>query len=220
MNLASDLGLILIYEPTGKINADQLVRFARDHGFRGTGLISKDQDQHAAFQAACQKYTEKQVTAVGQQLPQSEVIETILANRRQGKNSIFQVTLTKEGSISAADQPAFSQLNQWLHDYGHAFYEGKPGAMKTNQPNFVLVNRHAPYQTYLFLKKVLPGTISVTNLPAAIEKAEWIADRKPVAFQQTEQAAEIQVKQGQTASWRVMRLLLHRSEDDIPKTKY
>ncbi|MCH3905061.1 MAG: hypothetical protein LKF01_03000 [Lactobacillus sp.] len=214
-----DLGLIAIFKPTGKAEPLKLARLARDYGFRGAGIITDDANLQANFEKACQTFSLTYSQDAAEPLP-TEIVETVLSARMHSTNAAFYLNLDSEGNLIASDQAKLQTLNQWLHYYGHAFYEGRPSQITTKAPNLVLQNAHAPYQIYLFVKKFSAGTLSITNLPGQIKKIESLAKRTPLAFKQGDESATVNIDEPEEGLWRGLRIMLHRSEDDIEKTKY
>lgn len=214
-----DLGLIAEFQAPGQINPAKLVRFARDHGFRGLNLSSPDPALQEKFAQAAKTFSLTLVSAPSQPLP-ADPVAAILQARSKQKNAAFAISLNASGQVSKADLTILARLNQWLHDYGHAFYESRPTAIKASAPNLIFQNGHAPYQIYLFIKNLSAGKLSITNLPTSVNKIESIAKRTSVPFKQEGKKAVLTLPNSSDSAWRGFRILLHRPEDDIKKTKY
>jgi hypothetical protein len=215
-----DLGLIAVFKSHGQIEDPiKLARLARDYGFRGARLETDNADLQQRFAQACQTFSLTLSSIPGQALP-ADIVSSALAARVKSANASFEINLTPAGKIAEDDLTKLAALNQWLHYYGHAFYEGRPSQIETPAPNLILQNAHAPYQIYLFAKKLSQGKLSITNLPASIKKVESIAQRTELTFSQAGASAEIAIDQASDAIWPGLRIMLHRPEDDLGKTKY
>lgn len=215
-----DLGLIAVFKAPGQIDDPiKLARLARDCGFRGARLETENANLRQKFNQACQLLSLASSSAAGKPLP-ADIISCVLAARTKSINAAFKIDLTSTGQIAAEDLTKLTALNQWLHYYGHAFYEGRPSQIATPAPNLILQNAHAPYQIYLFVKKLSQGKLSITNLPTSIKKVESIAQRTELAFDQNGTSADISIEQTTDLAWSGLRIMLHRPEDDLGKTKY
>lgn len=212
-----DLALELTFKAQGNIAADALVHFARDNGWRGASLVGTTA-QEAAFAKACQKYTVAQVQPATEALPHNNLLVKILAKRREGQNAKYVILLTPDGIIKEQDRQAIVNLSSWLHYFGHALYEGRPNEVKTQAPNFVLANIHAPYNLYLFVS-LLTKKVSLTNLSEQIQRIEWIDTREQLTVPKDNQLT-LADNGPLSGSVRVLRIMLYRPEDDIPKTKF
>ncbi len=158
-----DFAIILNFNPTGaNVNADALVRRARDIGARA---VSGREE----LKAACEKYTIAYLPdQAGQHYKADEVVDALLAARKAGQALVVDVDGEDE-----ADQAALDALNAWMHKFGHAVNEGQESDLSADAAEaFVLTNRHAPYQAYLFLKVPYPAEVKVTGLTEAPNRPE------------------------------------------------
>lgn len=147
-----DLGLIAVFKAPAQVDDPlSLVRLARDYGFRGVRLETADTDLQRKFTTACQTFSLTLSSVPGQPLP-ADIVTAALTARTNSSNAAFEINLTPAGKLTPTDETKLKTLNQWLHYYGHAFYEGRPSKINTPVPNLVLQNGHAPYQIYLFVK--------------------------------------------------------------------
>ncbi len=91
-----NIGLVLQYQvaPKGVIDADALVRHARDCGFRGVSIKDANDEQMADLQAACQKYTIKFCQKrPAEKLISPDVLAKLIAARLDDMNIYFEVEL-------------------------------------------------------------------------------------------------------------------------------
>lgn len=211
-----NLALELTFKADKNIDADRLVRFARDNGWRGASLVGTP-DQKAEFAKACAKYTVAQTEPATEALPHEDLLAKVLEKRQAGQNASYAVTLTSGGNLTAEDKKAIADLSEWLHYFGHALYEGRPSSAETAAPNFVLENAHAPYNVYLFVSSF--GKTNVAGLSGKVQKCEWIDTRTPLE-PLADNVFELTDDGPLPHNVRVLRIMLHRPEDDIVKTQF
>ena len=123
-----NIGLVLQYQvaPKGTINADALVRHARDFGFRGVSIKDGDDSQVAALQDACQKYAIKFCQKrPAEKLISPDVLAKLIAARLDDMNIYFEVKLNQDGSINNESEPAIETIRKWIDRFGHAYYENR-----------------------------------------------------------------------------------------------
>lgn len=199
---------------TENVDIDSLVKKARDIGVRAISGNEK-------FSEACAKYTIKLLPPTnGVELTEANVINTLIKNRKDGKSTIININL-KDGGFTETDQKMLEKINSWMHMFGHAFNEGKPSDLTVDQDGFVLVNRHVPYQKYIFLKNPLPEKITVTGLTKEPNRVEWIENRVDLKFDFNGNKLTINlIKPDDEFEWEVIRIQEHRPEDDIAETKF
>lgn len=212
-----DFALVLqfLIDPKTKIDADYLVKTARDIGARAvTGS--------PALKKACQKYTLFLAPVTdGEELTADNAIAIMVQNRRHGQRTVINIPVQEDGHFSPASQKLLATINDWMHLFGHAFNEGRPAKLKLDQPGFVLENRYAPYQKYVFLKKPLPQQILITGLSQKPARVEWIDQRQQLDFAFREGKLTITLTAPKNHfSWQVLRIQAHRPEDDLPTTKF
>lgn len=212
-----DFAIVLNFKLNNAQNADPdfLVKTARDIGARA---VSADK----SFKAACEKYTIF-LTAEnnGQDLTSSNVINTMVENRKNGKNTIINIPVENDGKFSPETNELLQTINQWMHMFGHAFNEGKKSDLTIDQAGFVLENRHATYQKYVFLKSPLPEKIVVNGLDEEPNRVEWIENRVDLDFSYQDQKLTIKLaKPDDEFEWQVLRIQAHRPEDEIAETKF
>lgn len=196
------------------VDFDSLVKKARDIGVRA---ISASND----FQEACDKYTIKLIDEQnGENLTTDNVINTIVENRKNGDKTVININL-EDGKISTSNEEMLEKINSWMHMFGHAFNEGIPSELSVDKDGFVLENRHANYQKYIFLKSPIPEKITVEGLNEEPNRVEWIENRVDLKFNYTDKKLEIElVKPDDEFDWEVIRIQAHRPEDDILETKF
>ncbi|WP_198568058.1 hypothetical protein [Lactobacillus crispatus] len=211
-----DFAIVLNYQINGNADADFLVKTARDIGARAVITNGQNDD----FKAACAKYTILLADAKnGTDLTSNNVIDTMVNNRQDGKTTIINVPV-ENGEFSAATQEMLDVINNWMHLFGHAFNEGQPSAL-TSSDGFILENRHANYQKYVFLKSPLPKQIVVEGLEEEPNRVEWIEHRTDLDFNYKDGKLTINlVKPDDEFAWQVLRIQAHRPEDDILETKF
>lgn len=207
-----DFAIILNFNPTGtNVNADALVRRARDIGARA---VSGPEE----LQAACEKYTIAYLPGqAGQRYSADEVVDALVTARKAGQTLVVDVDAEDE-----ADQAALDALNAWMHKFGHAVNEGQESDLSADAAEaFVLTNRHAPYQAYLFLKAPYPAEVKVTGLTEEPNRIEWIDGREECAFVFENGVLAVQLKKQESPfAWQLIRIQGHRPEDDIAETKF
>ena len=211
-----NLALELTFKADKNIDADRLVRFARDNGWRGASLVGTP-DQKVEFAKACAKYTVAQTEPAAEALPHTGLLAKILEKRQAGQNAGYAVMLTEDGSLAEEDKKAIAGLSEWLHYFGHALYEGRPCNAKTAAPNFVLENAHAPYNLYLFVSSF--GKANFASLSGKIQKCEWIDTCTPLE-PLADDTFELTDDGPLPHNVRVLLIMLHRPEDDIVKTQF
>lgn len=212
-----DYALILNFKlnNTKNIDADALVKKARDIGARavsGNDLLKE----------ACAKYTIFLANEEnGQDLTKDNVIETMVENRKNGKATIINIPVNENGDFDDETQGMLDTINNWMHMFGHAFNEAKPSKLTADQNAFVLENRHASYQQYVFVKSPIPEKIIVSGLDQEPNRVEWIEHRNELKFDFKDNKLTINLeKPDDEFSWQVLRIQAHRPEDDIAETKF
>lgn len=209
-----DFAIVLNFKINGQANADDLVKTARNIGARA--VMSNNT---AGFKEACAKYTiflaDEQD---GLDLTSENIIDTMVNNRKNGKATIINVPVN-DGQIDEDAQKILSAINSWMHMFGHAFNEGKPSDLTTSD-GFVLENRHAGYQKYIFLKDI-PEKIVVEGLSEEPNRVEWIEHRNELNFTMKDNKLIIDlIKPDDFFAWNVLRIQAHRPEDDIIHTEF
>ena len=209
-----DFAIVLNFKTTGDFDADFLVKTARNIGVRA--VMSDDPD---AFKAACEKYTIYLADAKdGADLTSDNVIDTMVENRKNCQATIINVPVNN-GEFDEATTKTLDTINSWMHMFGHAFNEGKPSDL-TVSDGFILENRHANYQKYVFLKSI-PDKIVVEGLDQEPNRAEWIEHRTELNFTMKDGKLTIDlVKPDDVFKWNVLRIQAHRPEDDIINTEF
>lgn len=212
-----DFAIVLNFKLNNDKNVDRdfLVKTARNIGGRN---ISGD----ATFEEACEKYTiHLSDVKNGQDLNSENVINTMIENRKNGEKTFINIPVENDGKFSAATNELLETINNWMHMFGHAFNEGEPSSLKVDQDGFILENRHASYQKYIFLKSPLPEKIIVTGLEEEPNRVEWIENRVDLDFSYKDQQLTIKlVEPNDNFDWQVLRIQAHRPEDDIAETKF
>ena len=222
-----NIGLVLQYQvaPKGSIDADALVRHARDCGFRGVSIKDGNDAQVAALQAACQKYAIKFCQKrPAEKLISPDVLAKLIAARLDNMNIYFEVELNQDGSINSESDPAMKTLRKWIDRFGHAYYESRADhEIKADEDNVhVFYNAVANYQRYIFIHIPLEESIELKHVPR-VEEAAWIDTRNDVEFEQDGDHLSIKLDRKENNSdFSVygLRLQLHRPEDDLGKTEY
>ena len=211
-----DFAIVLNYQLNGNADADFLVKTARDIGARAVMTNAQNDD----FKVACTKYTILLANAEnGIDLTSDNVIDAMVNNRKNGKATIINVPVAN-GSFSAATQEMLDTINNWMHQFGHAFNEGQPSALASSN-GFILENRHANYQKYVFLQNPLPKKIVVEGLSEEPNRVEWIEHRIDLDFNYKDHKLTIKlIKPDDEFAWQVLRIQAHRPEDDILETKF
>ncbi len=222
-----NIGLVLQYQvaPKGTIDADALVRHARDYGFRGVSIKDGDDSQAAALQTACQKYAIKFCQKrPAEKLISPDVLAKLIAARLDNMNIYFEVELNQDGSIKPESDPAMKTLQKWMDRFGHAYYESRADhEIKADEDNVhIFYNAIAKYQRYIFVHIPLEESIELKHVPH-VEEAVWIDTRNEVEFRQDDDHLELKLdRQTDNEDFSVygLRLQLHRPEDDLGKTEY
>ena len=206
------------------VDADFLVKTARNIGARAVSVDAHQTD----FEKACAKYTialtEQPVQ--GTDLTATDVIDRLVLNRKAGEKTIINVSVTEDGKLAPETELMLKQINNWMHIFGHAFNESKPCALKVGNVAedscFVLQNRHAKYQKYIFVKTPLPETIKITGLTAKPNRIELIDQRKELEFEFSNNELTIDLTNSNKSDydWQIIRIQEHRPEDDIKETKF
>ena len=211
-----DFAIVLNYQLNGNADADFLVKTARDIGARAVMTNAQNDD----FKVACAKYTILLANAEnGIDLTSDNVIDAMVTNRKNVKATIINVPVAN-GSFSAATQEMLDTINNWMHQFGHAFNEGQPSALASSN-GFILENRHANYQKYVFLQNPLPKKIVVEGLSEEPNRVEWIEHRIDLDFNYKDHKLTIKlIKPDDEFAWQVLRIQAHRPEDDILETKF
>lgn len=211
-----DFAIVLNYQLNDKADADFLVKTARDIGARAVMTRSQNDD----FKEACAKYTIFLANAEnGADLTSDNVIDTMVNNRKNSKATIINVPV-ENGTFSVKIQEMIDTINSWMHQFGHAFNEGHPCTL-TSSDGFILENRHANYQKYVFLQSPLPEKIVVEGLDEEPNRVEWIEHRTDLDFVYKNKKLTINlIKPDDEFTWQVLRIQAHRPEDDILETKF
>lgn len=210
-----DFAIVLNFKlDTNNINADALVKKARDIGVRA---ISGGN----VLQEAADKYTIRLVNQQdGVDLSADEVIDTLVQNRKNGNSTVINIHL-QDGKISPEDEGMLEVINKWMHMFGHAFNESEISELTVDQDGFILQNRHANYQKYVFLKSPLPEKITVSGLSQEPTRVEWIQNRTDLKFGFEDNELSIALTQPEdNFEWQLLRIQAHRPEDDIAETKF
>lgn len=213
----SDYAIILNFNITNEQNldTDDLVKVARNIGVRAVSgpEILKD---------ACQKYTiNLSEPKNGEDLTADNVIDEMMQNRKNGKQTIINITVDEDGNINSASQELLDKINNWMHMFGHAFNEGHPSNLEVDQDGFVLENHHADYQKYVFLKSPLPKEIVISGLEQEPNRVEWVENRIDLDYSFKNHALKIKLEEpADNFKWQVLRIQAHRPEDDIKETKF
>ncbi|MDH5100926.1 hypothetical protein OQI87_07420 [Lactobacillus kefiranofaciens] len=210
-----DFAIVLNYNLTGPADADFLVKTARDIGARAVMTNQQVDD----FKAACEKYTIFLAKPTsGLDLTSETVIDTMVDNRQKGQNTVINIPV-QNGKFTEATQKTLDVINSWMHMFGHAFNEGQPSQL-TSSAGFVLENRHANYQKYVFLKDI-PEKLVITGLTQEPNRVEWIEHRTELDFTMKDKQLTINlVKPDDVFEWNVLRIQAHRPEDDIIHTEF
>lgn len=211
-----DFAIILNFnlDNENNVDFDALVKRARDIGVRA--ISGSDQ-----FRQACNKYTIKLLSPEsGVKLTADNVIDTMVENRKNGKQTIIEIDL-ENGQITKSDQEMLEKINSWMHMFGHAFNEGTPSKLTVKPDGFVLANRHVNYQKYVFLKTPLPEKITIEGINEEPNRVEWIENRVDLKFTYENKKLTVDlVKPDEEFEWEVIRIQEHRPEDDIKETKF
>ena len=208
------------------VDADFLVKTARNIGAQAVSVDAHQTD----FEKACAKYTIALVDAETIQescdLVPADPIAKLVANRKDGQNTIINIPVTDNGKLPSETEAMFKQINNWMHLFGHAFNESEPCALKLSDVEgdngFILQNRHVHYQKYLFIKAPLPETLKILGLSNKPNRIEMIENRTELDFTFTDNELSINLKDVPESdfTWQLIRIQEHRPEDDIKETKY
>lgn len=202
-----------------EIDTDFLVKTARNIGVRA---IAADRLENE-LQIPCAKYSINLVTiATGEDLATTNIIETLVQNRKVGKASIINVAVNSDGSFSAATKEMLEQINSWMHIFGHAFNESTPCNLIVDGNSFILQNRHMPYQNYIYVQKSFPPKIKVNGFTQEPNRVEMIENRTPLTFSYQNGTLIINLETATSSNfpWQIIRVQQHRPEDDIKETKF
>ncbi|RMC41876.1 MULTISPECIES: hypothetical protein [unclassified Lactobacillus] len=202
-----------------EIDMDFLVKTARNIGVRA---IAADRLENE-LQIPCAKYSINLVTiATGEDLATTNIIETLVQNRKVGKASIINIAVNSDGSFSAATKEMLEQINSWMHIFGHAFNESTPCNLTVDGNSFILQNRHMPYQNYIYVQKSFPQKIKVNGLTQEPNRIEMIENRTPLTFSYQNGSLIINLETATSSNfpWQIIRVQQHRPEDDIKETKF
>ncbi|GAA3626208.1 hypothetical protein GCM10022297_00940 [Lactobacillus hamsteri] len=212
-----DYALILNFKlnDSKNVDADALVKKARDIGVRavsGSDLLKE----------ACEKYTIFLANEEnGQDLTKDNVIETMVENRKNGKATIINIPVNEDGNFDDDTIQMLDVINNWMHMFGHAFNDGKVSELTVDQDGFVLENRHASYQQYVFVKSPIPENITISGLSEEPNRVEWIEHRNELKFEFEDRKLTVNLeKPDDEFTWEVLRIQAHRPEDDIAETKF
>lgn len=212
-----DFAIVLNFKLANSQNADPdaLVKKARDVGARA--ISGGD-----IFKAACEKYTIFLSNETdGSDLSTNDVIQTMVENRKNDKATVINVPVNADGQLTEQTSTMLETINNWMHMFGHAFNEGKPSELSIDQDGFVLENRHADYQKYVFLKNPLPNQVIVSGLKQEPNRVEWIENRVDLDFTFNDGKLAITLTEpNDTFPWQVLRIQAHRPEDDLAETKF
>ena len=206
------------------VAADFLVKTARNIGAR---VIAADADI-PDFKKACAKYTISlmEKPTQGTDLTATDVIDRLVLNRKAGAKTIINVSVTEDGKLAPETELMLKQINNWMHIFGHAFNESEPCALKVGNVAedscFILQNRHAKYQKYIFVKAPLPETIKIIGLTAKPNRIELIDQRTELEFEFSNNELTIDLTNSNKSDydWQIIRIQEHRPEDDIKETKF
>lgn len=206
------------------VDADFLVKTARNIGARVIAAAADIPD----FKKACAKYTISltEQSVQGTDLTATDVIDRLISNRKAGAKTIINVPVTEDGKLTPETELMLKQINNWMHIFGHAFNESEPCALKVGNVAedscFILQNRHAKYQKYIFVKAPLPETIKIIGLTAKPNRIELIDQRTELEFEFSNNELTIDLTNSNKSDydWQIIRIQEHRPEDDIKETKF
>ena len=213
-----DFAIILNFKLASSSNdvADKLVKTARDIGVRA---ISGDK----FLRPACEKYTIKLVSeqASDTEINSENIIDKLVNNRKQNLVTVIDITPDKNGNFTEDDAKLLHKINDWMHMFGHAFNEAEESNLTVNTDGFILKNRHATYQKYLFMKSPLPEKVEVKGLSEEPNRIEWIEDRRELDFKFKNKVLTINLTDlPNNFEWQIIRIQAHRPEDDLEDTKF
>ena len=208
------------------VDADFLVKTARNIGARAVAADAFKTD----FAKACKKYTIALVTTepiqANYELSAANVVEQLVSQRKAGQQAVIDIPVTDDGNLLAETKALLTQINNWMHLFGHAFNEGEPCNLTISNVNedngFVLQNRHMHFQKYIFIKAPLPEIIKIQGLTNKPNRIEMIAQRTELDFTFADNELTINLKNAPKSdfTWQVIRIQEHRPEDDIKETKF
>ena len=206
------------------VAADFLVKTARNIGARVIAADANIPD----FKKACAKYTISlmEKPTQGTDLTATDAIDRLVLNRKAGAKTIINVPVTEDGKLTSETELMLKQINNWMHIFGHAFNESEPCTLKVGNVAedscFVLQNRHAKYQKYIFVKAPLPETIKIIGLTAKPNRIELIDQRTELEFEFSNNELTIDLTNSNKSDydWQIIRIQEHRPEDDIKETKF
>ena len=206
------------------VDADFLVKTARNIGARVIAADANIPD----FKKACAKYTISLVEkpTQGTDLTATDAIDRLISNRKAGAKTIINVPVTEDGKLTPETELMLKQINNWMHIFGHAFNESEPCTLKVGNVAedscFILQNRHAKYQKYIFVKAPLPETIKIIGLTAKPNRIELIDQRTELEFEfsNNELTIDLTNSNKNDYDWQIIRIQEHRPEDDIKETKF
>ncbi|MBC6356647.1 hypothetical protein ERK19_04685 [Lactobacillus helsingborgensis] len=206
------------------VAADFLVKTARNIGARVIAADANIPD----FKKACAKYTISLIEkpTQGTDLTATDAIDRLISNRKAGAKTIINVSVTEDGKLTPETELMLKQINNWMHIFGHAFNESEPCALKVGNVAedscFILQNRHAKYQKYIFVKAPLPETIKIIGLTAKPNRIELIDQRTELefGFSNNELTIDLTNSNKSDYDWQIIRIQEHRPEDDIKETKF
>ena len=206
------------------VAADFLVKTARNIGARVIAADANIPD----FKKACAKYTISLIEkpTQGTDLTATNAIDRLISNRKAGAKTIINVPVTEDGKLTPETELMLKQINNWMHIFGHAFNESEPCTLKVGNVAedscFILQNRHAKYQKYIFVKAPLPETIKIIGLTAKPNRIELIDQRTELGFEFSNNELNIDLTNSNKSDydWQIIRIQEHRPEDDIKETKF
>ena len=206
------------------VAADFLVKTARNIGARVIAADANIPD----FKKACAKYTISlmEKPTQGTDLTATDAIDRLISNRKAGAKTIINVPVTEDGKLTPETELMLKQINNWMHIFGHAFNESEPCALKVGNVAedscFILQNRHAKYQKYIFVKTPLPETIKIIGLTAKPNRIELIDQRTELefGFSNNELTIDLTNSNKNDYDWQIIRIQEHRPDDDIKETKF
>lgn len=196
--------------------ADKLVKTARNIGVRA---VSGPE----ILNAASEKYTIKLVDEkmADHNINSENIINKLVENRKNGLPTIIEISVDENGELSSEDQALLEKINDWMHMFGHAFNEAAGSLLEVDTDGFVMENRHANYQKYIFLKSPLPAEVKVSGLDQEPNRIEWIEDRQELKFDYQDGVLRIDLAGlDNKFEWQIVRIQAHRPEDDLEETKY
>ncbi|MBI0109638.1 hypothetical protein [Lactobacillus sp. W8093] len=206
------------------VDADFLVKTARNIGARVIAADANIPD----FKKACAKYTISLIEkpTQGTDLTATDAIDRLISNRKAGAKTIINVPVIEDGKLAPETELMLKQINNWMHIFGHAFNESEPCTLKVGNVAedscFILQNRHAKYQKYIFAKAPLPETIKIIGLTAKPNRIELIDQRTELefGFSNNELTIDLTNSNKNDYDWQIIRIQEHRPEDDIKETKF